>query len=74
MRTLSILACTAAMAVIGLYLGYSVHGESLRAVFSTLSGAVGGLGIGLALIDIHRRWLNQLRGCELESRKAYVTR
>ncbi len=49
-------ACTAALAVTGFWIGYSVHGAEPAAIIPTLAGAAGGFGIGCAGLDMRERW------------------
>jgi len=48
--------CTAALAVVGFYLGSTIHGPSAAALVPTLAGGLGGFGIGCASLDVLRRW------------------
>lgn len=44
---------TAALAVVGFYMGFTIHGPTTTALFPTLAG---GFGIGCASLDVLRRW------------------
>lgn len=48
--------CTAAFAVVGFYLGLTVHGVLSAALVPTVAGAAGGFGVGCASLDVLRRW------------------
>jgi len=48
--------CTAVLAVVGFYLGSTIHGASAAALLPTLAGGAGGFGIGCASLDVLRRW------------------
>lgn len=45
---------TLALALVGLYLGATIHGLTLRALLACISGAAGGFGIGVIGFDIWR--------------------
>jgi hypothetical protein len=49
-------AWTAVLAVVGYYLGSTVHGPSVQALICSLAGGAGGFGIGCSSIDVLRRW------------------
>lgn len=49
-------ACTAVMAVIGFYLGFTIHGPAGASLVPALAGMAGGFGIGMASLDVLRRW------------------
>jgi hypothetical protein len=46
--------CTAAFALVGFYMGWTLHGPT--AFVPALAGAAGGFGIGCAALDVVRRW------------------
>ncbi len=46
---------TFVLAMIGLYLGLTIHGANLRAALACVSGAAGGFGIGVIGFDIWRQ-------------------
>jgi hypothetical protein len=49
-------SCTAALSVVGFYMGSIIHGPTAAALLPTLAGAAGGFGIGCASLDVLRRW------------------
>jgi hypothetical protein len=49
-------AWTAVLAVVGYYMGSTVHGPSVLALICSSAGAAGGFGIGCSSIDVLRRW------------------
>ena len=48
-------SCTAVLAVVGFYMGSTIHGPSAAALLPTLAGGAGGFGIGCASLDVLRR-------------------
>ncbi|MBA3273248.1 MAG: hypothetical protein H0T11_05170, partial [Chthoniobacterales bacterium] len=44
-------ASTFGLAMIGLYLGLTIHGPNLRTLLASVSGAAGGFGIGVIGFD-----------------------
>jgi hypothetical protein len=55
-RLAFVLACTAALSVVGLVVGLTVHGSTTAAIIPTVAGGMGGFGIGSACLDVLRRW------------------
>lgn len=49
-------SCTAALAVIGFYMGSTIHGPTATTLLPTLAGGAGGFGIGCVSLDVLRRW------------------
>jgi hypothetical protein len=49
-------SCTATLAVVGFYMGSTIHGPAAAALIPTLAGGAGGFGIGCAALDALRRW------------------
>ncbi len=56
MRSLVIFLRTAAFASVGLAIGTAVDGPSPLALVQVASGVAGGLGIGLAGLNVVDRW------------------
>ena len=54
-KSVLIIGTTVLFAAIGLYLGYTIHGPSWRAALSTVSGGLGGFGIGFLGCDLWRK-------------------
>ena len=46
---------TAALAVLGFWVGSTIHGTTLAAFVPTVAGAAGGFGMGCALLEVARR-------------------
>ncbi len=46
---------TLALALLGLYIGLTIHGANLRALLACISGAAGGFGIGVIGFDVWRQ-------------------
>jgi hypothetical protein len=53
--------CTAVLAVVGHYLGVTIHGMNPAALVPAVAGGAGGFGIGCAVLDIARRWQQSRR-------------
>ena len=49
-------ACTAMLAVVGHYLGVTIHGAGVTALIPAIAGGLGGFGVGCASLDVVRRW------------------
>ncbi len=49
-------SCTAVLAVIGFYMGFTISGPTLSALVPAIAGGAGGYGIGCALLDVANRW------------------
>ena len=47
--------CTATLAVVGFFMGSTIHGPSVAAFLPSLAGGAGGFGIGCAVLDLVRR-------------------
>lgn len=47
--------CTVTLTLVGFWIGSAVHGVTWAALIPTFAGSAGGLGIGLAVLDITRR-------------------
>ena len=47
--------CTASLALVGHYLGVTIHGIGAAALVPAIAGALGGFGIGCASLDVARR-------------------
>jgi hypothetical protein len=48
-------ACTSALAIVGFYIGQTIHGLTLATLITSLAGGSGGFGIGCASLDVLRR-------------------
>ena len=48
--------CTAVLAVVGFWVGTTVHGSAAAALVPAAAGGAGGFGIGCAALDVLRRW------------------
>lgn len=53
---------TLVLALVGLYIGATIHGLTVRALLACICGAAGGFGIGVIAFDIWRHHQHQLRG------------
>ena len=49
-------SCTAILAVVGFYMGFTISGLTLSALVPSIAGGAGGFGIGCALLDVANRW------------------
>jgi hypothetical protein len=57
MRSMAFVSgCTAALAVLGFYMGHTLHGSTAAALVPSVAGAAGGFGVGCATLDVLRRW------------------
>jgi hypothetical protein len=49
-------AWTAVLAVVGYFMGSTLHGPTLTALIPAIAGGAGGFGIGCASLEVWRRW------------------